>query len=141
VTISWGVASSNGTGTLGDYETGLFSSGVASGSTATISNFFNGTLKLTFGPFLNPSDNPFNPPAKTYSGTASGGRYTVSDEYDMTFAAGSTVGSYIDFNGAPAPAGVAAVPEPSTWAMMLLGFAGIGFMTYRRKSKPALMAA
>ena len=34
-----------------------------------------------------------------------------------------------------------AVPEPSTWAMMLLGFAGIGFMAYRRKSKPALMAA
>jgi outer membrane lipase/esterase len=25
------------------------------------------------------------------------------------------------------------VPEPSTWAMMLLGFAGIGFMAYRRK--------
>ncbi len=33
------------------------------------------------------------------------------------------------------------VPEPSTWAMMLIGFAGIGFMTYRRKSRPALMAA
>jgi hypothetical protein len=28
---------------------------------------------------------------------------------------------------------VAAVPEASTWAMMLLGFAGIGFMAYRRK--------
>jgi Ice-binding-like/PEP-CTERM motif len=27
-----------------------------------------------------------------------------------------------------------AVPEPSTWAMLLLGFAGIGFMAYRRKS-------
>lgn len=27
----------------------------------------------------------------------------------------------------------AAVPEPSTWAMMLLGFAGIGFAAYRRK--------
>jgi hypothetical protein len=26
------------------------------------------------------------------------------------------------------------VPEPSTWAMMLLGFAGLGFMAYRRKS-------
>ena len=26
-----------------------------------------------------------------------------------------------------------AVPEPSTWAMMLLGFAGISFMAYRRK--------
>jgi len=33
-----------------------------------------------------------------------------------------------------------AVPEPSTWAMQILGFAGIAFMTYRRKSKPALMA-
>ncbi len=27
------------------------------------------------------------------------------------------------------------VPEPSTWAMMLLGFAGVGFMTYRRSRK------
>jgi hypothetical protein len=26
-----------------------------------------------------------------------------------------------------------AVPESSTWAMMLLGFAGLGFMAYRRK--------
>jgi PEP-CTERM motif len=34
-----------------------------------------------------------------------------------------------------------AVPEPSTWAMLILGFAGLGFMAYRRKSKPALMAA
>jgi hypothetical protein len=36
---------------------------------------------------------------------------------------------------------ISAVPEPSTWAMMLLGFTGIGFMAYRRKSKPALLAA
>jgi hypothetical protein len=27
------------------------------------------------------------------------------------------------------------IPEPSTWAMMILGFAGIGFMAYRRKGK------
>jgi hypothetical protein len=33
------------------------------------------------------------------------------------------------------------VPEPSTWAMMILGFAGVGFMAYRRKSKQELMAA
>jgi hypothetical protein len=32
---------------------------------------------------------------------------------------------------------VGAVAEPSTWAMMILGFAGIGFMAYRRNSKPA----
>lgn len=30
-----------------------------------------------------------------------------------------------------------AVPEPSTWAMMLLGFAGVGFMAYRRKQQHA----
>jgi hypothetical protein len=28
---------------------------------------------------------------------------------------------------------VAAVPEASTWAMMLLGFLGLGFMIHRRK--------
>jgi hypothetical protein len=31
-----------------------------------------------------------------------------------------------------------AVREPSTWMMMLLGFAGLGFMAYRRKSAPVL---
>jgi hypothetical protein len=36
-------------------------------------------------------------------------------------------------------AGAPAVPEPSTWAMMILGFAGIGFMTYRRR-KSTLVA-
>jgi len=34
-----------------------------------------------------------------------------------------------------------AAPEPSTWAMMILGFCGLGCMTYRRKSKPAFLAA
>jgi hypothetical protein len=33
-----------------------------------------------------------------------------------------------------------AVPEPSTWAMMILGFAGVGFMAYRRKSNISLIA-
>jgi hypothetical protein len=32
---------------------------------------------------------------------------------------------------------IAAVPEPTTWAMMILGFAGVGFMAYRSKGKPA----
>jgi hypothetical protein len=42
-----------------------------------------------------------------------------------------------DFLTERTPREVGAVPEPSTWAMMLLGFAGVGFMAYRRKSKPA----
>jgi hypothetical protein len=31
-----------------------------------------------------------------------------------------------------------ATPEPSTWAMMILGFAGVGFMACRRNNKPEL---
>ena len=34
----------------------------------------------------------------------------------------------------------AAVPETSTWAMLILGFAGIGFMTYRRRKSVAIAA-
>ena len=33
------------------------------------------------------------------------------------------------------------VPEPSTWAMMILGFGGIDFMAYRRSRKSAAIAA
>jgi len=35
----------------------------------------------------------------------------------------------------------ALVPEPSTWAMMILGFAGLGFAGYRRTRKPVSIAA
>jgi hypothetical protein len=34
-----------------------------------------------------------------------------------------------------------AVPEPSTWAMMILGFLGVGFMAYRRKGQTNLRLA
>ena len=34
-----------------------------------------------------------------------------------------------------------AVPEPSTWAMMMLGFAGLGFAGYRKSRKSAAFAA
>jgi PEP-CTERM motif len=36
---------------------------------------------------------------------------------------------------------ISAVPEPSTWAMVILGFAGLGFMVHRRKSRTASIAA
>ena len=32
---------------------------------------------------------------------------------------------------------VSAVPEPSTWMLMLLGFTGLGFMAYRRTKRSA----
>ena len=38
-------------------------------------------------------------------------------------------------NGFSVPATVVAAPEPSTWAMMILGFFGVGFMAYRRRNQ------
>jgi len=36
---------------------------------------------------------------------------------------------------------VSAVPEPSTWAMMILGFFSIGFMAYRQRKNVVLRTA
>ena len=71
-----------------------------------------------------------------------------------TVPAGTWSGSafnlyYVEGNGSPAILDVhlaganltTDVPEPSTWAMMILGFFGVGFMAYRRQSKPALRFA
>jgi uncharacterized membrane protein len=51
---------------------------------------------------------------------------TASVAYNINNA-GQVVGnSYIAVPASPS------VPEPSTWAMMLLGFAGLGYAGYRR---------
>lgn len=50
---------------------------------------------------------------------------------DVTF---STTGGTTTFNFEVTQA----VPEPSTWAMMILGFFGIGYLTYRRRSQVGL---
>jgi hypothetical protein len=38
-------------------------------------------------------------------------------------------------------AGAPAAPELSTWAMMILGFTGVGFLSYRRRNQPRLEIA
>jgi hypothetical protein len=48
-----------------------------------------------------------------------------------------SLGAAVSIEGGFGPA----VPEPSTWAMMLLGFGGVGFMAYRRKPKRSSIAA
>jgi hypothetical protein len=60
------------------------------------------------------------------NGTANGG----SDPIAVAFAAAITN----DGTGAVGATLAPAVPEPSTWAMIILGFAGVGFMAYRRRS-------
>jgi hypothetical protein len=36
---------------------------------------------------------------------------------------------------------IAAVPEPATWMMMILGFVGVGFVSFRRSRRSAFAAA
>ncbi len=55
---------------------------------------------------------------------------TMNDDY----MSGEDVA--LDFN---LVGNVAAAPEVSTWAMMLLGFAGLGFVGYRSSRKNAAL--
>jgi hypothetical protein len=49
---------------------------------------------------------------------------------------------YVSANGAPSVLQVTAVPEPATWAMMILGFFGVGFVAYRnRQNREAVRLA
>jgi hypothetical protein len=74
-----------------------------------------------------------------------GATYYLSADCNSGGTAAGCAGGYFDWlGGTPVPAVAAiaaAVPEASTWTMMLLGFAGFGFIAYRRKSKPVLVVA
>jgi hypothetical protein len=96
----------------------------------------------------NPNDMVFTP-----FGTGVGG--TISGKWDAPEGNGTTLAaqlanilgghSYINFHtvqfgGGEIRGNISAIPEPSTWAMMMLGFAGVGYMTYRRRKTAALVA-
>jgi uncharacterized membrane protein len=70
----------------------------------------------------------------TILGTLPGG-YS-SEAFDIN-ERGDIVGySFINGGTFDAVVGTPTVPEPSTWAMLLIGFAGIGAMAYRRRKRP-----
>jgi hypothetical protein len=69
---------------------------------------------------------------------------------DVSFPASNAIEIYSEQEGFFSPSSegeqsatltISAVPELSTWAMMILGFCGVGFVAYRRKDKLALNAA
>jgi PEP-CTERM motif len=73
--------------------------------------------------------------------------YTLAATGTVVTITSAATGGFYDFFvdnvgfDQPTPPGT---PEPSTWAMMLLGFAGLGFAGYRRaarRGKPAQSAA
>jgi hypothetical protein len=89
-------------------------------------------------------DNDLNP----FVFNNSGNNYALSNGqnfFGFVGINGESISSiYMNFLGGTGASGVqqirldevtAAVPEPSTWAMMILGFVGVGFLAYRRRGQ------
>jgi hypothetical protein len=114
---------------------GIISGGTLDGDIVVNTNF--GELWL-LNPLLDPS-NPLS--AVLIANGGSRGDYTAPDGLGNLFVTQTDRILRLSLEGATIGGGPGAVPEPSTWAMMILGFAGVGFMAYRRKSKPLMMTA
>jgi PEP-CTERM motif len=118
--LAIGGSNSNGSGTV---------TGRAWGGTSNTALQFSGAnLFGTLGPFS----------GAAFSGTAIDTLTPTVNPFSLTIgvavtrdSAGTSTG---DFN-------VSAVPEPSTWAMMVLGFAGIGFMAFRKRKNGSAVIA
>lgn len=52
----------------------------------------------------------------------------------VVFTPISTSGQWLQWDNVGVDAAVGAVPEPSTWAMMILGLCGVGFLARRRRN-------
>jgi len=99
------------------------------------------------GGFVNRIDFDMEGPAAP-SGIGPGSQMEI-----LTLSDGTTVGRVFrtvlegtvtyDFTPLPPPSSTAllAAPEPSTWAMMLVGFAGLGYTALRRKSAVRAISA
>jgi hypothetical protein len=110
---------------------GVFSATTATNPASTISllQLFTGGTMTTVGSTL------------VNSATGSGNTLTLTSaltpntwytfQYNGTLATAGNVSGPASFYTLPA------VPEPATWGMMLLGFAGMG-LTLRRRRRPAL---
>ncbi len=120
-----------------------------------------GTYKVSFAL----SGNPDGPPptkalevsvtgstAQDYSYPLVGNKVNMNysiESYIFTWGGGDATLTFASLN-APSnnPYGpvigdvsISAIPEPATWAMMILGFLGMGFVAYRRRSGAELRVA
>lgn len=144
-----------GSGAALENQLGLLVNGVSTGlvglnnHTSSIGQSFNfGHVEagdvLTFVDFVTEYATWFSDP--TLNGGNDNHVYSRTAAAGEAFA-GSPAGTYVAFEDLIFPSSdfnyfdhtfvyaVAAVPEPSTWAMMILGFAGVGYMTFRRRKR------
>ena len=100
---------------------------------------YDGAGTLTVATNANPDECDLT--ANTYC-TFIGGAADASPSANL-FAQSTSLGGLWEaqsINVTAGPITVLTVPEPSTWAMMLLGFAGLGFAGYRKSRRRADLA-
>jgi hypothetical protein len=95
--------------------------------------FFNSTLSGGFAAAPNLVDDYYFSFASSqlFSGSTSSPTFLADTYVLFDYASKEEVGSLVISD-------VSAVPEPSTWAMLLIGFVGIGWMTIRRRRVASL---
>jgi hypothetical protein len=106
------------------------------GSTGAGGDLTSKTTEIAFsvGGVTQSLELPYTASLQTYSYT-----FTTTAPGQLSFAdlagGNDNVGNLLD------NISVTAVPEASSWAMMILGFLGVGFMTYRRRLGSVLRLA
>ena len=129
------------TATFGQIKDGSFVLSNGFTLTGTFGANYNNQTDFVTWNSVSVSDTAFGPggvPGVTFIPMQDGG---APGGLDLAFADGANTVNLFILDGADwnvvtdisANLQVAAVPEPSTWAMMLLGFCGISFMTIRRR--------
>jgi fibronectin-binding autotransporter adhesin len=114
--------------------------GVYWGSVGTYNSltFYNGNVSVA-----TISGEDVDPPLEANGGQteyASNGYVLISalPQFDLVVAASSS--NSFEFDNVVA-GGASVVPEPSTWAILLLGFTGLGYAGFRRRKAPILALA
>lgn len=93
---------------------------------APVASYTGATLPFTVNPFGN------------QGAPGSNQLVTFSNLLFDSVVLGSVGKNSFEFDNVSSVAAVAPVPEPSTWAMMILGFLGVGFLAYRRNGSFSL---
>jgi hypothetical protein len=143
-----------------DYSVNLGNSGqtissILSGALLTVLNQTTGQ-SISFNPAAVLDNAGLHPDGSTVNGTSGQGFAVGTDVgfqnsenlgFDLDTANNtafafdpSALDTYVitlNVDGFSVSETVSAVPEPATWAMMILGFLGVGFMAYRRKQSGA----
>jgi hypothetical protein len=104
-------------------------SGQSAGWSVVERTTINGTTLATTPVFTGVSD-----AASSINAAFAGTTFTADEHYTIMSVGEGSFNGGIDIS-------VSAVPEPSTWGMMLLGFVGLGFMFRNRRKLVGPLAA